>query len=297
MGIWTNITNSMIAGHTLPRANLSDQFLYEGENTLLSRAAWIPGMGIGVKSASILPSNPEVNNLPTIHGSMVVFDDATGQVRGTLDSAEITNLKTAADSVLGAKLLARPSATSLLIIGAGFVAEQLAKAYAELMPHLSQVRLWNRTAERGAALVQKLGAEGYAVTQVSDLETAVTEAHVISSAVMVQEPILRGDLVQPGTHVDLIGAFTPHMREGDDTLLQKARLFCDCLDTTVEHIGEFMDPIARGVIAKEQILGDFYDLIPGTIGREGVEEITLFKNGGGAHLDLMTAQILLNKET
>lgn len=293
MGIWTDITNSMIAGHRLPRANLSDQFLYEGENTLLSRAAWIPGMGIGVKSASILPSNPKVNDLPTIHGSMVVFDDATGQVRGTLDSADITNLKTAADSVLGSKILARPSATSLLIIGAGFVAEQLVKAYAELMPHLSYVGIWNRTKDKGAALVQKLNEEGYKVHQRSNLEAAVIESHVISSAVMVQEPILRGEWVQPGTHVDLIGAFTPHMREGDDALLQKARIFCDCLDTTVEHIGEFMDPIARGVIGKDQVLGDFYDLIPGNIGRESVEEITLFKNGGGAHLDLMTAQVLL----
>ena len=293
MGIWTDIRNSMIAGHKLPRANLSDQFLYEGANTLLSRAAWIPGMGIGVKSASILPNNPETNGLPTIHGSMVVFDDATGQVRGTLDSADITNLKTACDSVLGSSLLARPEATNLLIIGAGFVAEQLVKAYAELMPHLTQVQLWNRTAEKGAELIQKLQGEGYALTQARDLPEAVAQAHVVSSAVMVQEPILKGVWVQSGTHVDLIGAFTPKMREADDALLQKSRLFCDCLDTTVDHIGEFMDPIARGVISKEDIVGDYYDLIPGKIGRQTAEEITLCKNGGGAHLDLMTAQVVL----
>lgn len=279
----------MVAGHRLARANLSDQFLYEGPNTLLSRAAWIPGMGIGVKSASILPQNPAQRGLPTIHGAMVVFDDATGQVRGTLDSADITNLKTACDSVLGSSLLARPDATRLLIIGAGFVAEQLVQAYAALMPHLTQVSLWNRTGEKAAALVQNLNAMGFAVTQADDLATACAQAHVISSAVMVQDPILQGQWVQPGTHVDLIGAFTPQMREADDTLLQKSRIFCDCLDTTVDHIGEFMDPIARGVFKRGDIVGDYYDLIPGKIGRKTATEITLCKNGGGAHLDLMTA--------
>ena len=295
MGLWTPVIQSLIAGHKRPRANLGDRFLYEGADTLMARAAWIPGLGMGVKSVSILPNNAQVNGLPTIHGALVVFDDATGQVRGVVDSADITNTKTAADSVLGAQLLARADARRLLIVGAGTVAEHLVRAYAEIMPHLSRVQLWNRTPERGTALVKQLRGEGYALTQVYDLEQAVGQAQVISSATLTRTPILQGAWVQPGTHIDLIGAFTPQMREADDALLQKASLFCDCLDTTVAHIGEFLDPLERGIIRREQILGDFYDLIPGTLGRTSPQEITLFKNGGGAHLDLMTALVLLRE--
>ena len=283
MGIWTNIRDAMIAGHKLPRANLGDQFLYQGPNTLLSRAAWIPGLGIGVKSASIFPENTEI---PTIHGSMVIFDDQTGQVRGTIDSASITNLKTAADSVLGSQMLARKNARRLLIIGAGFVAEHLIQAYRELMPHIEDIGIWNRTPAKAEALAEK-----YDLRIAPDLALAAGQADIISSAVMVQTPILQGAWVRPGTHVDLIGAFTPQMREADDDLLIKSSLFCDCFDTTLNHIGEFKDPIARGIISAQDVKGDYYDLIAGKVGRKTDDEITLSKNGGGAHLDLMTAQV------
>ena len=292
--LWHQVRDAMVAGHGLPRATLGDQFLHAGANTLLSRSAWVPGLGIGVKSCSVYPENPADHNLPTIHGSMVVFDDRDGTVRGTLDSDRITNLKTAADSVLGSSLLARPGARRLLILGAGKVAAHLVQAYAALMPHLDEVLLWNRTPARGAALVQDLNAAGFAVQQATDLAAAVRDAHVVASALMTKAPVLQGAWVQPGTHLDLIGAFNRSMREGDDDLIQMARLFCDSRDTTVDHIGEFYDPIQRGIIAEADIVGDYYDLIPGKIGRLSDDEITLCKNGGGAHLDLMTAQVLLD---
>ncbi len=291
--LWLQVRNSMVKGHLLPRAILGDQFLYQADNILLSRSAWVPGLGIGVKSCSVYPDNPSTYDLPTIHGSMVIFDDANGKVRGTLDNDEVTNLKTAADSVLGSSLLARAGSTKLLILGAGKVALHLVQAYAALMPHLTEVSLWNRTTHRGAAAVSALTKSGFRVKQVSDLRSAVQDADVISSALMTSEPVLKGTWVQPGTHVDLIGAFNKKMREADDVLVTKARLFCDCFDTTVDHIGEFYDPLARGVIKREDVLGDLYGLVPGEIKRESSSEITLFKNGGGAHLDLMTAQVLL----
>ena len=293
LSLWAKIRDAMVAGHHQPRAVMGDQFLDHEGKTLLSRAAWVPGIGIGVKSVSVFPTTPALHNLPTIDGSMVIFDDKTGQVRGTLSSDRITNLKTATDSVLGASLLARKDARNLLIVGAGKVAMHLVQAYAALMPHLNQVQLWNRTAQRGAAVVKELQALGFGVEQVEDLRAAAQQAHVISCAVMTSHPVLRGAWVQPGTHVDLIGAFNKSMREGDDELILKSRLFCDCLDTTVDHIGEFYDPIQRGLIKPSHIRGDFYDLIPGRIGRQSDSEITLCKNGGGAHLDLMTAQVLL----
>lgn len=293
MGIWSQIINSIRAGHALPRATLSDQFVTNGGRTLLSRAAWVPGLGVGVKSVTVYPENPKDANLPTIHGSMVIFSDVDGTVRGTLPSDAVTNLKTAGDSVLGSLILARPDASRLLILGAGKVAEHLVQAYAELMPHLKHVQLWNRTRAKAQALAGKLRGQGYDLEVVTDLAAAVAQAQVISSATMTHEPILRGDWVQPGTHVDLIGAFNKTMREGDDTLITKARLFCDCLDTTIDHIGEFHIPLQNGLIERGDVEGDFYKLIPGHIGRQTAEEITLFKNGGGAHLDLMTAQVIL----
>lgn len=110
---------------------------------------------------------------------------------------------------------------------------------------------------------------------------------------MTHDPILLGDWVRPGTHVDLIGAFKSDMREADDALLKKSRLFVDCRETTLDHIGELMIPLASGAISKTDILGDLYDLASGVPGRVGETDITVFKNGGGAHLDLMTARELL----
>jgi ornithine cyclodeaminase len=112
---------------------------------------------------------------------------------------------------------------------------------------------------------------------------------------MSQDPVLEGAWVRPGTHVDLIGAFTPAMREADDQLISAASLFVDCRETTIEHIGELMLPLASGVIRREDVLGDLYNLVAGEAGRRAPEDITVFKNGGGAHLDLMTAGLILER--
>jgi ornithine cyclodeaminase len=110
---------------------------------------------------------------------------------------------------------------------------------------------------------------------------------------MSTEPLLRGEWLRPGTHVDLIGAYRPGMREADDSALTRARLFVDSLDTTVGHIGEIKDPIARGVIREADIVADYYDLV--AFKRQSGQEITLFKNGGGAHLDLMVSRYILDR--
>jgi ornithine cyclodeaminase/alanine dehydrogenase-like protein (mu-crystallin family) len=106
--------------------------------------------------------------------------------------------------------------------------------------------------------------------------------------------VLRGAWLRPGQHLDLVGAFRADMREADDEALRRARIFVDSFETTLAHIGELEDPLARGVIAREDVLGDLHDLVSGRAGRRGPEEITLIKNGGGAHLDLMTARAILS---
>ena len=110
---------------------------------------------------------------------------------------------------------------------------------------------------------------------------------------MATAPVLQGAWVRPGTHVDLIGAFRPDMREADDALLRKAEIFVDSRKTAVHDIGELNDPLQRGVLSEDDVRGDLHGLAACTAGRGGPEAITLYKNGGGAHLDLMTANAIL----
>ena len=126
------------------------------------------------------------------------------------------------------------------------------------------------------------------LTVADDLEAAVRAADIICTATMSTEPLVRGDWLQPGQHLDLIGAYTPAMREVDDTAMARARVFVDARATTVHHIGEIMSPVASGAITEADVIADFYD-DPALFTRRSADEITIAKNGGGAHLDLMTA--------
>ena len=283
---WVAMAEALAAGHRGPRAEIADQFLTRGPDTLLSRAAWIDGMGVAVKSVTVMPANP-ARDLPSVQGAMVLFEDATGGIVAVIDSGLVTRLKTAADSLLGARILARKDARRLLIIGAGAVAASLIEAYRAGFPGI-EVTLWSRTAASARALAEATGA-----ASTEDLPAAVAAADIVATATMSTRPVLMGEWLRPGQHLDLIGAYRADMREADDRALTRSRLFVDSFETTLEHIGELKDPLARGIITREDVLGDLYDLVAGTAGRRSAEEITLFKNGGGAHLDLMTGREIL----
>ncbi len=285
---WTRLVDALAEGHRGPRPALGDTFLSRGGDTLLSRAAWIDGLGVAVKSVTVLPENP-ARGRPSVQGAMLVFDDATGAVEAVIDSALVTKWKTAADSVLGARLLARPEARRLLIVGAGAVAASLVEAYGAVFPGLS-VAVWARRRDQAAALAER--ADGI-VEVADDLPEAVAAADIVATATMARAPVVRGAWLRPGQHLDLIGAFKADMREADDAALRRGRLFVDCRETTIGHIGELTIPIAAGVIGPGDVEGDLYDLVAGRAGRASAEEITLFKNGGGAHLDLMTGRAIL----
>ncbi|MCQ0970200.1 ornithine cyclodeaminase [Paracoccus sp. TK19116] len=290
---WTAMVDAIAAGHRRPPARIGDLFLTRGDDTMLNRAAWIDGIGIGLKTVSVIGDNA-TRGLPTVQGVMVVFDDVTGTPKALLDSALITYWKTAADSGLGARHLARPDSRHLVILGAGPVAGSLARVYSALFPRLETIGIWNRTPANAEVLADKLNAEGLHTHAVSDAAEAVGQADIVACATMAREPVLRGDWVRPGTHVDLVGAFRPDMREADDALLRRARIFVDSRETTLDHIGELKIPLSAGVITRESILGDFHDLEAGRSGRSDDEEITMFKNGGGAHLDLMIAEAIID---
>ncbi len=282
---WITLTEALAAGHRLPRAEVRDSFLYRGGDTLLTRSAWISGLGLAVKAASIFPGNSQTG-LATVNGAVNLLNDSSGILEAVVDFALVTKWKTAADSLLAARRLARPEARNILICGAGKVAAAMIEAYRAAFPQ-ARFTIWNRNPARAETLAARFGA-GVA----ENLETAVRGAEIIATTTMAQAPYLKGAWLQPGTHLDLIGAYRPDMREVDDETLTRARIFCDSRATTVAHIGEFKDPIARGVIAESDILADYYDIESGQFRRNSATEITLCKNGGGAHLDLITAQYI-----
>ena len=285
---WLALCDAIEAGHALPRADIGDTFLYRGKDTLLSRAAWIDGLGQLVKTATIFPGNAAADK-PTINGSAALYDDANGILAAIVDFHLLTKWKTAGDSLCAARRLARPDAETILIVGAGTVAQSLRVAYGAAFPN-ARFHVWNRT----AAGAERLAAS-YDNTEVaSDLEDAVHCADIVTCATMATEPVLRGEWLQPGCHVDLIGAYRPDMRETDDRALQRSRIFVDSRDTTLGHIGELKIPLASGAIAATDVVADYYDLASGAFARRSEGEITLFKNGGGAHLDLMVARYILD---
>jgi ornithine cyclodeaminase len=286
---WMQLCAAFEAGHKLPRAEIGDTFLYRDPDTLLSRAAWIDGMGLAVKSATIFPGNPGKGEA-MINGAVCVFSDQGGTLEAVVDFHLVTKWKTAGDSLFAATRLARPDSRKILIVGAGTVGRSLIEAYGAAFPG-AEFTVWNRT----RANAEAMAADCPGLTVADDLETAVRAADIVTSATMSTEPLLRGDWFQPGQHIDLIGAYRPDMREADDAALQKARVFVDSFDTTVGHIGEIKIPLEAGTITRDDLVADYYT--PETFRRRNDDEITLFKNGGGAHLDLMTSRFILDAWT
>lgn len=283
---WIALTDALATGHDLPKASVEDVFLYIDNNTLLNRSAWIKGMGLAVKCATIFPDNRK-SGKAMIGGAVNMFSGEDGALEAILDFHLVTKWKTAADSLLAARRLARPDSSKILIVGAGTVGRSLHAAYKSAFPDAA-FTVWNRSPE-GAKSFQ---ADFPDVVIADDLETAVRAADIITSATMATEPNIFGDWLQPGQHVDLIGAYRPDMREVDDAALLRSRVFVDNMHTTVGHIGELKIPIAAGVIDASHVVADYYDLDAFVRGLD--DEITLFKNGGGAHLDLMTARYILD---
>jgi ornithine cyclodeaminase len=233
-----------------------------------------------VKVATIFPGNA-AKGLPTIYGVVSLFDDATGDLTALVDFHLVTKWKTAGDSLLSASRLARKDSKNFLLVGAGAVARSMVEAYSAVFPD-ARFTVWSRT---------RASAEAMGLPVADDLEAAVRQADVICSATMATAPLIKGDWLQPGQHLDLIGAYKPGMREVDDHAMQRARIFVDSRKTTIHHIGELIDPIASGAISEADIVADFYD-DPALYARRSDDEITIAKNGGGAHLDLMTANYI-----
>ena len=282
---WLTLVAALNLGHKGPKAKINDLFLYRGADTLLSRSAWIDGMGLLTKTATIFPGNSK-SSQPMVGGGVLLFDDQNGQLTATIDFHLITKWKTAGDSLMAALALAPVGARKILIVGAGTVGKSLLEAFSAGFPDAT-FTIWNRSPAGAQAFADATGA----VVAV-DLETAVRTADIILTCTMTTEPIIKGAWLRPGQHLNMIGAYRPDMREADDEALQKSRLFVDSFDTTLSHIGELKIPLETGVISHDHVLADYYNL---ATFQAGPDDITVFKNGGGAHLDLMTARYVLDR--
>ncbi len=285
---WPGLLAAFEAGHRLPQPDIKDLFCYRGPDTILDRATWIDGLGALVKVATVVPGNG-ARGKPTVNGAVTLYDDVTGELTALVDFHLVTKWKTAGDSLLAASKLARPDSRRFLLVGAGTVARSMVQAYGSLFPG-AEFRIWSRSRATAEAMAGPLG-----LTVADDLQAAVSWADVICTCTLSTEPLIRGEWLRPGQHLDLIGAYRPDMREVDDAAMARARVFVDARATTIHHIGEVMKPLASGAITEADILADYYDLSSGRFSRGSDDEITLAKNGGGAHLDLMTAAYVLDR--
>jgi ornithine cyclodeaminase len=257
-------------------------------NHFLVWPAWRFQAYCGVKVVTVFPSqDPAKPSNSTIY---LLFDGVHGAPRACFTGDAFTTWKTAADSALGSTFLSRPDARTLLMVGAGAQALPQIAAHRSVRPSLARFLVWNRSAGKAAGLARVLTAEGCDADAVDDLSGAVAEADIITCATAATTPLLHGLWLRPGTHLDLVGGFTNAMREADDEAARRARIFVDSRRFVLGQCGDVTGPIEAGVISEADIRGDLFDLCAGRVaGRETPDEITLFKNGGGGHLDLMTA--------
>ncbi|MBO6727724.1 MAG: ornithine cyclodeaminase [Rhizobiaceae bacterium] len=279
----------------------SDRLIYQEPNPqgqpdiFIMLPAWQPQEGILAKLVTSFPNNKARHNLPTVNSVYVFINADTGVTEAVIDGESVIFRKTSSDSALGSKLLSRPDAETMLMIGAGGLAPYLVEAHLTARPSVKSVMIWNRTAANAAALADKLGERGITARAVDDLDGAVSQADIISSATMAETPHLKGKLLKPGAHVDLVGSFTPEMREADDDVLTRASIFVDHRQTTTRS-GEFLGPFERGVIAPDDVRGDLFELCQGKVkGRQSADEITMMKNGGGSHIDYYVAKYLMDR--
>ena len=252
--------------------------------------AWQRGEALGIKLVTSFPDNAGTA-LPAVHAVYALFDGATGAPTLLIDGTAMTPWKTAADSALGARYLARVDAATLLMVGSGVMAPALIRAHLAIRPSLRRVIIWNRTAPKATALAESLTLPGVGLEVSDDLEAAVRAADVISCATGATAPLIHGAWLQPGSHLDLVGGFTPEMREADDEACRRARVHVDSRWFTLRDCGDIAGPLASGAITETDVEADLFELCRGARpGRQSAADITLFKNAGGGHLDLMTAR-------
>jgi ornithine cyclodeaminase len=260
--------------------------------TLLLMPAWMAGRSLGVKIATVFPDNA-VRSLPAVFASYLLLDAGTGEPVAVLDGTELTVRRTAAASALASAYLSRDYSRRLLMVGTGNLAPHLVRAHATVRP-LEEIVIWGRRPEAAAALAEVLAREALPVTTASDLDAAIGEADIISCATLATEPLVRGELLHAGQHLDLVGAFRPDMSEADVACVRRAEVYVDTRSGAFEEAGDIVQALDAGVIGKSHIRGELAELARGSVkGRTDDAAITLFKSVGTALEDLAAAALAI----
>jgi ornithine cyclodeaminase len=260
----------------------------EADAVMLLMPAWVPGEHIGVKILNLFPDN-HLRALPTIIGRYLLSSGKTGEMLAIVEGGELTARRTAATSALAAGYLARADAEIMLMAGTGRLSLNLMQAHAISRP-LKRFLVWGRDAvkaEDTAAAARSAGLDAVAVTE---LDEAARRADIISCATLSHQPLIRGEWLKPGSHLDLVGAFKPTMRESDDDAVRRSSIFVDTRAGAMKEGGDIVQPLQSGVLSPDGIRAELAELARGTHpGRTGDDEITLFKSVGAALEDLAGA--------
>ncbi|KRD72572.1 ornithine cyclodeaminase family protein [Ensifer sp. ENS10] len=269
----------------------------EPDGTLLLMPAWSNADDedhfLGVKLVTIMPGNMN-RRLPAVVSTYMLYDAITGEQLALMDGNTLTSRRTVATSALGAKYLSREDASSLVIIGAGRVGSLIADAYSAVR-RLRRIVIWDINPEQADRLASSLRDQGLPAKSTTDIKTAIESADIVSAATLATAPIIRGEWLKPGTHVDLIGAFTPEMREADDEVMRRSSIYVDTA-VALEEAGELIKPLAEGVIGKNAILGTLTDLCrKDEFARANADQITCFKSVGSGLADLTAAQLVYRR--
>jgi len=262
--------------------------------TLLLMPAWQAGRHVGVKVVTVFPGNAD-KGLPAVMGAYLLLDGKTGAPQALIDGPMLTLKRTAAASALASGYLSRPDCERLLMVGTGALAPYLIMAHAAVRP-ICNVLIWGRSPDKAAALAKRLTRRDFRVDATDDLEAAVRGAHVISCATLSREPLVGGAWLQPGQHLDLVGAFKPDMRETDDEAVRRARVFVDTREGACKEGGDIVQAVESGALEPADIAGDLFELSRGErAGRRFYDQITLFKSVGTALEDLAAAQLAVER--
>ncbi len=274
--------------------------------TLLLMPAWTRGAAaargashLGIKVVTVFPDNGK-RGLPSIYGQYLLLDGATGASLALLDGTMLTKRRTACASGLASRYLSRPESRRLLMIGTGALASQLIRVHAKVRP-IEEVAIWGRRPDRAADLARELldslpSALGrpISVRAVADRQQAVAVADIVSCATLSKTPLIEGDWLRGGQHIDLVGAYTPEMRESDDRAVWRARVYVDTRAGALKEGGDIVQPLANGTIDEDDVIADLFELSRGQ--RTGrlpgdATSITLFKSVGAALEDLAAAEL------
>ena len=259
---------------------------------LLLMPAWRSGRSIGVKIVTVFPDNAE-QGIPAVFGSYILMSAETGVPVAFLDGTEVTLRRTAAASALASTYLSRSDSTRLLMVGTGNLAPHLIAAHATTRP-ITDICIWGRREEAATMLADSLAGSSYSVSVSTDLEQAISKADIVTCATLSMDPLIMGAWLRAGQHLDLVGAFSPQMREADSEAVVRADVYVDTRGGAFSEAGEIVQTIAEGSITESDICGELRDLVTGSSpGRTSDESITLFKSVGTALEDLAAAELAL----